>query len=377
MRVCQFNFNNEVNLFEIHVEDDGRVTVPGENGPIGEFDSVQQLAEIYATARDVKPENLKNWTLLENGNVYSFVLRAGTAGLTVSEAEEQLETVFASALTAYHPLNVARAKEQIMSDGGADLVEALVHCTEADIARDIYDLVITAENAVNGNHAEDVPVEEDTRSELEKYIDDMAEVPGALSFIATLAGLSADADKAAVLEACAASYAFSNVSSLRAVYDNAISDAISNGIGVNTGADALTVITQTPAGVKDDSIKDRMMAAAGMAGRDKVNVSVDIVGNEHIRHTAEMVNLEDLAGVDLYVRDNIPYIVRFDPTIDAELEAERDLAEQETEEDSRTVTGAEVRRTIHPDGSYENDYVPDDDDDDEDDDEDDQEEEDY
>lgn len=333
MKICQFNFNNEVDTFEIHVDEEtGVVTIPGEGGTtMAEYDSVQQLAENYALARDVKPENLKNWTLLENGNVYSFVLRAGTAGVDVSEVEEKLDQVFTSLEGRYHPLNIARAKEQVMSDGMADLTEALVHCTETDIARDVYD-AMSAE--INGTEAATVAEEEvDERTELQKYIDDMESVPGAIGFLATLAQLPIESTKEEVYEALNASYVLSNVSSLRALYNNAINDAINEGIGVNNAADALTVITQTVAGTKDDTVKARMSQAARMAGRDKVNVSVDIVGQNHIKHTAELVALADLAGMDLYVRDNVPFVVRFDAEIDAQLEAEQTAQAAQAAED--------------------------------------------
>lgn len=327
MKTCNFNFNNEVDSFEIRVDEEtGRVVIPNDDGSVmAEYDSVQQLAENYALARDVKAENLKNWTLLENGNVYSFVLRAGTAGVDVAEVEERLEDIFTSLEGKYHPLNLARAKEQILSDGTRDLTEVLVHCTETDIARDVYD-------AMNGEPeaAEDVAQEEvDNRTDLEKYIDEMAEVPGTLAFLATLAGLPTDSTKEQVCEALVASHVLSNVSSLRALYNNAINDAINEGIGVNTAADALTVITQIPAAKTDNEAKNRMAAAARLAGRDKVNLSVDIIGKTHIRHTAEMVSLADLEGMELYVRDNVPFVVRFSDTIDAELEAERNAAAAE------------------------------------------------
>ena len=74
MRVCQFNFNNEVDTITIHIEEDGRVSVPGENNQIlATYNSVQQLAEMYALARDVKNENLKNWTLLQHGDVLVYM----------------------------------------------------------------------------------------------------------------------------------------------------------------------------------------------------------------------------------------------------------------------------------------------------------------
>ena len=245
MKRCQFNFNNEVDAFEILVDEEtGRVEVRGEGEQLlAEYDSVQQMAEIYAQARDVKPENLKNWVLLQNGNVYSFVLRAGTAGVNVADVEEQLEAAIDGLAGKYHALSIARAKEQILADGTVDLTEALVHCTEAEIARDIYDVMFPTEGTTEET-TEVAPVEPeevDTRSDLEKYVDDMENVPGAIGFFATLVGLGVGATKKEVLAQLTASYVLSNVSSLRALYNNAINDAITEGIGVVT-ADRKSVV---------------------------------------------------------------------------------------------------------------------------------------
>lgn len=330
MRRCQFNFNNEVDTFEVHVEDDGRVIVPGEDGPLAEYDSMEQLAEIYAQARDVKPENLKNWVLLEHGDVYSFVLRAGTAGVDVCDVEEELDNVFASLADRHHALSIARAKEQIMRDGTVDLVDALVHCSETDVARDVYDAMSAR---INGTEVA-VPAEEepvDNRTDLEKYVDEMTEIPGAIGFFATLVGLPADTSKDDLLEAFNGSVVFSNVLTLRTVFENAVNETIRNGIGVNTVSDALTVMTQTAFGTVNNEAKVRMVTAARMAGRTHVNVSVDEVGEEHIRHTAERVALEDLETTDLFVRENVLYIIRFSDTVDAELEAEHNHAAAEEE----------------------------------------------
>lgn len=373
MKRCQFNFNNEVDTFAINVDEEtGHVTVPGDDGQVmGEYDSVQQLAEIYAQARDVKPENLKNWVLLENGNVYSFVLRAGTAGLDVSEVEDRLRDVFTSLTDRFHALSIARAKEQVMSDPNRDLTDALVHCTETEIANAVYDAMSAEINGTDEAVAETPAEEVDTRTDLEKYIDSMEDTPGAIGFFATMVGLSVDAEKVDVLAALAGSFAFSNVGSLQAVFDNAVNDTINDGIGVDTVEDALTIITQTAVGVKDNDAKNRMIAGATMARRDKLNVSVDIVGEKHIRHTAELIPLNELEGVDLLMRDNVPYIVRFSDTIDAELEAERDAAAASEDLVTEQVTGAQVRQmmnghqTMEPDGSYENDYITDDSEDEE------------
>jgi len=75
-----FNFNNEEYTLPIEIREDCHVTI-NVNGSVMEFSSVQDLAENYAIARNVSPENLKNWVLVEDGNIYSFVLRAATAGV--------------------------------------------------------------------------------------------------------------------------------------------------------------------------------------------------------------------------------------------------------------------------------------------------------
>lgn len=325
MKRCLFNFNNEVDTIDIDVDEEtGRVTVPGDNGPMAEYANVKQLAEIYAQARNVKPENLKNWTLLENGNVYSYVLKAGTAGATVSEVEEELENVFQSLEGSHHPLSIARAKEQIMGDGTADITDALVHCNETDVARDVYDAM---QRQFENNENEEVA--EDTRSELEKFIDDLEDTPGALNLIAFIVydTVPENVDKETLVADCQNNRILSNPDTLCAIYSNLINEAMENGIGVNTRADAITVITQTPVGETDENAKNRLAYTVRAAGRSKVNISVDIVGTSHIRHTAELVELNELDDANVFVRDNVPYIIRFSDIIDAELEAEHDAEE--------------------------------------------------
>lgn len=80
-----FNFNNEADLTPVDVDEEtGRVSLNiGDRH--SEFDSLQEFAEFYAVARNVKPENLKNWVLTEDGDQFAFVLQAGTAGLTADE----------------------------------------------------------------------------------------------------------------------------------------------------------------------------------------------------------------------------------------------------------------------------------------------------
>lgn len=84
-----FNFNNEQDLIPVDVDEDGKVTI-NVDGTDAEFDSAEDFAENYAVARNVLPENLKNWTLIEDGDQISFVLEAGTAGAISKDEMTQI-----------------------------------------------------------------------------------------------------------------------------------------------------------------------------------------------------------------------------------------------------------------------------------------------
>lgn len=86
----QFNFNNEEYLLDIDVAEDGRVTFDID-GVDMEFKDVNELAERYAIARNVTTDNLKNWVLVEDGDVYSYVLKAATAGRDFFAPEDDTE----------------------------------------------------------------------------------------------------------------------------------------------------------------------------------------------------------------------------------------------------------------------------------------------
>lgn len=75
-----FNFNNEEYVLPFELHEDGTVTIEV-NGTNMDFASVRELAENYALARNVNTQHLKNWTLVEDGDNYAFVLRAATAGV--------------------------------------------------------------------------------------------------------------------------------------------------------------------------------------------------------------------------------------------------------------------------------------------------------
>lgn len=89
-----FNFANEAAILEIDVNDETGVVTFEIDGDVAEYESVQAFAEFFATAgRNVTPENLKNWVLVENGEYISFVLRAATAGLDTDSLAKLAQTL--------------------------------------------------------------------------------------------------------------------------------------------------------------------------------------------------------------------------------------------------------------------------------------------
>lgn len=108
-----FNFNNEQGLTPIDVNQaTGEVSFELD-GDTHTFGSVQEFAEFYADARNVKPDNLKNWTLVEDGDTYSFILRAGSAGLDERDLANTARTLRASGMS---PEEVARAMYNMQAE---------------------------------------------------------------------------------------------------------------------------------------------------------------------------------------------------------------------------------------------------------------------
>lgn len=323
-----FNFNNDVDTFEILQEEDGRIIVPGADGPIAEYDNMQQFAEMYAQCRDVKPEHLKNWTLVENGDVVSFVLRAGTAGVSAADMEEQLNAVFAEMRQSgeFHPLEVERCRNEVVT--ADNVMTALAMSSVANVARKVYDRL-----AEMGAFEEPEPetVEVDDRSEMERFLDDVMECDKTLAFFARLLHLDATAAKDEILEAISTSSIPYTADMLRTLYNDGLHIAMTDGINVTNRFEAVLVVTQAVPGdsEENDKKKNQIVMSTKLAGRNKVNVVVYKVGQHHIRKTATLVSLEDLAGEIVYVVNNVPTMVTFDAAVDEELEAERAAAEAE------------------------------------------------
>lgn len=304
MKQMFFNFNNEVDRFEILVnEETGVVQIPGEGGEVlAEYASLQQFAEVYAQARDVKPEHLKNWMLVEHGDVASFILRAGTAGVAAAEIAEDMQAVLEEARMngGFHPLAIKRIENELQ--GAADVMDALATSSEQDVARFIYDRL------------------------MERYLDGVLERDKTLAFFANLLHTPV-AEKAVILDTLEHSNVPYTVAMLSSLYEDAIRAAM-DGIGVHDRFTAILVIAQAVPAEDGEASKKQLLTAARMAGRDSVNITSYLVGQHHVKEVAKMMSVQELRESTLFMVDSKPVVVVFSDTIDAELEAER-AAEEE------------------------------------------------
>lgn len=128
-----FNFNNEQALTPIDVDSaTGEVSFELDD-EVTTFASVQEFAEFYADARNVKPDNLKNWALVEDGDTYSFILRAGSAGVDARDLANTARTLRESGMS---PEEVARAmvnmQAEIREQEEAEQAEARREAEERD-----------------------------------------------------------------------------------------------------------------------------------------------------------------------------------------------------------------------------------------------------
>lgn len=92
MTKVYFRYNYERQPLELDLSESGMVTLnytdtETNNELTLQYESMKEFAEFYATSCGVKPENLKNWVLLQDGLEYTYQLRSGTAGLDLDESE--------------------------------------------------------------------------------------------------------------------------------------------------------------------------------------------------------------------------------------------------------------------------------------------------
>lgn len=91
MSTKYFNFNHEKDLTAVEQNDETQEVTFTIGDQSRTFASLQEFAEFYAMARNVRNEDLKNWELQEDGDQFAFILRAGTAGSDISDMVEQLK----------------------------------------------------------------------------------------------------------------------------------------------------------------------------------------------------------------------------------------------------------------------------------------------
>lgn len=144
MSTKYFNFRHEENLVELNVNDEtGRVEVRGV-----EFDSVEEFAEQYALARDVRPDQFKNWALTENGDTYIYDLRAATAGNDLAAIATALREAgftpeeVAKALAAQQALEAAPAPVAVPDTETARAVREFVADNESELVLLSFELGI-------------------------------------------------------------------------------------------------------------------------------------------------------------------------------------------------------------------------------------------
>lgn len=330
MRTLQFNFNNEVDTFEIHQDEEtGRIRVPGMTGSMSEYESIEQFAEMFAIARDVLPEHLKNWTLLENGDVVSYVLRAGMAGVSAEDIADQVNAVFQELSTSgeFHPLDVERVRQEVQN--ADDIMRALAGSSVMEVARRVYDR-LNEQGAFNVPEPE--PEEVDERSEVEKYLDRVMEQDKSLAFFANLLVQDRGASKDEILAALENSSVPFTVEMLRNLYERALDEAMS-GINVSNRFEAIMVVSQMVPGLPSEDAKAKIITTANIARREKVNMTAYTVGRHHIHKVGKLATTMELNDMDVYLFGNVPVVVAFDPEIDARMEAEREGVAEEDAED--------------------------------------------
>lgn len=140
MSTKYFNFNNEADLTQIELNDETGAVQFELDGQVATFETVQEFAEFYAIARNVVPENLKNWTLTEDGTHIAFVLRAGTAGLEADEITALVTGLRAAGMTPAE-IGAAVASAQNIQATQAVRPEQVTQIdTQECVSNVIYDL---------------------------------------------------------------------------------------------------------------------------------------------------------------------------------------------------------------------------------------------
>lgn len=325
MRTLHFNFNNEADLLTIVENDDLTISVPelttGES-----FPTIQAFADAYAIARNVTVDNLKNWELIVDGTVVSYVLRAGTAGVTSDEIQEELAEVIETLLAdeRFTRFEVLRISYEL--EGADDVLETLLTSSESKVAQVIFDML--SEKHVELEGQEEIIEEEevDPRSDMEIILDNTLEVYGSLAIYAYILRLPVTATKEEILEKLEDSTSIIQYTTdiLHQMYDVTV-ETLMQSFNTSSLEDIIILLTQSPLGATNDTIMDRFVQVAGLAGREGINILVTKVGRRRIIRESEYVLLTDLADKTLYMYNDYPTMYLFDPSFD-------EVEETETEE---------------------------------------------
>ena len=130
---AKFRFNLENVLHDIEVFEDGHVIITAEDGTELPFESVEALGQEFAKSRNVPANILKNFKVFQEGSVYTYAQRSGTAGNDAYEAED-----YGVADTAYEAdeEEVEEVEEEEIID---PVYESVKGAFEADV--DIYAVI--------------------------------------------------------------------------------------------------------------------------------------------------------------------------------------------------------------------------------------------
>lgn len=323
MKIVHFNFNNEVDILELNMDEEtGEVTIP-QNNELS-FENMEKFAEYYAMARNVSADNLKNWVLLEDGDVYTFTLRAATAGsVAAADVRDELVNAINRVAGETHPLEVITFRQQV--ENANDLVRALANASNQTLSRAVYDEL----------DRQGVLVEEevDKFADFKEFMDNKAERTGSYALFAHALNMDLEASQEAIINRVdALDYSFGEFVD---VYQERII-ADSGRANVSAGKPELlaALVTGAPAGKEDTSVAGKVTTMAQLAGRSKVNIRNIRVGHRYVKDDVVYTDVTEAPAGSVRDVNGYPVIFIFDGSVDAEVEAELENAEDEEEEQS-------------------------------------------
>lgn len=269
-----FNFNNEQALTQVEQHEDGTVTFAIGDAH-GSFDSLHEFAEFYALARNVLPENLKNWVLIEDGNQFAFVLRASTGAVTGAEIAAGRTPSEVGEILAE---NANGRDEDVdgVTEGGdyqefkseleriysAEEISFIVGIYSLDSVKELFDYLVDAE----------------LETEIEQQYFD--EYTGQLDFVYY-----------------EISYVQALLNDVAASFEDALNELSHNIPRVPKGV-LIAIVNGSTDELAGDGQEDvaKQFFAASVAGRPTVEVA--IVNKEHLTGEVRMVSADELAQYD-------------------------------------------------------------------------------